>query len=232
MFPYLLFWRETYLQTFPPEFLSLCQHNSWKKLHINDLSKIDILQGFVRRKWWTINIGKTARETYSNYNQARAYVEWSSNQSKKLYLIDLSIEQSTKLWRFRKSTGRFCIWILPEYCSSALQAHAYKIVLTTVWSNSYTSEPNTFYCFPPEYNKLNLVQHGSNTAVARCMNWVYVYKYTAVSVIRESLSISVRRWGDIVARFCQTSRNVFENKMTSFQWLLTPRIYKLSVNMT
>ena len=38
-----------------------------------------------------------ARNMYSNYNQMRAYVECSPNQSKKLYLIDLSIEQSTKL---------------------------------------------------------------------------------------------------------------------------------------
>ena len=38
-----------------------------------------------------------ARNTYSNYNQMRAYVECSLNQSKELYLIDLSIEQSTKL---------------------------------------------------------------------------------------------------------------------------------------
>ena len=37
-----------------------------------------------------------ARNIYSNYNQMRAYVERSPNQSKKLYLIDLSIEQSTK----------------------------------------------------------------------------------------------------------------------------------------
>ena len=63
-----------------------------------------------------------ARNIYSNNNQMRAYVECSPNQSKKLYFIKLSIEQSTKLWRFRKSAGRFCIWILPEDCSSA---HAY-----------------------------------------------------------------------------------------------------------
>ena len=37
------------------------------------------------------------RNLYSNYNQMRAYVECSPNQSKKLYLIDLSIEQSPKL---------------------------------------------------------------------------------------------------------------------------------------
>ena len=38
-----------------------------------------------------------ARNIYSNYNQMRAYVDCSRNQSKKVYLIDLSIEQSTKL---------------------------------------------------------------------------------------------------------------------------------------
>ena len=38
-----------------------------------------------------------ARHIYSNCNQMRAYVECSPNQSKKLYLFDLSIEQSTKL---------------------------------------------------------------------------------------------------------------------------------------
>ena len=44
--------------------------------------------------------------------------------SQKLYLIELFIEQSTKLSGFRNSAGRFCISILPEYCSSALTAQA------------------------------------------------------------------------------------------------------------
>ena len=69
------------------------------------------------------------RNIYSNYNQMGAYVECSPNQFKKLYLIDLS---STKFRRFRKNAGHFCISILPEYCSSALTAHAYKMVITTV----------------------------------------------------------------------------------------------------
>ena len=56
-------------------------------------------------------------------------------QSQKLYLIDLSIEQSTKVLKFRKSAGHLCIWILPEYCSLALPAHAYKMVITTVCSD-------------------------------------------------------------------------------------------------
>ena len=38
-----------------------------------------------------------ARNIYSNCNQMRAYAECSPNQSNELYLIDLSIEQSTKL---------------------------------------------------------------------------------------------------------------------------------------
>ena len=42
-FPYLLFWRETYPQTFSPELLSICEYNSWKKLHDTNLSKMDIL---------------------------------------------------------------------------------------------------------------------------------------------------------------------------------------------
>ena len=51
------------------------------------------------------------RNMYSNYNQMRAYVKCSPNQSKILCLIDLYIEQSTKLWRVLKSAGRFCVWI-------------------------------------------------------------------------------------------------------------------------
>ena len=76
--------------------------------------------------------GNGARNVYPNYNQMRAYVECPPNQQKKLYLIDLSSEQSTKLWRFRKSAGRFCIGYLLDYCSSALPAHAYKMVIATV----------------------------------------------------------------------------------------------------
>ena len=38
-----------------------------------------------------------AKNIYSDYNQMRAYVECSPNQSEKLYLIDFSIEQATKL---------------------------------------------------------------------------------------------------------------------------------------
>ena len=34
------------------------------------------------------------RNIYSNYNQMRVYAEYSPNQPKELYLIDLSIEES------------------------------------------------------------------------------------------------------------------------------------------
>ena len=50
---------------------------------------------------------------------------------KNSYLVDPSIQQSTKLPGFRNSAGRFCISILPEYCSSALTAQANKMVITT-----------------------------------------------------------------------------------------------------
>ena len=38
-----------------------------------------------------------ARNIYSDHNEMRAYVECSPNQSKKLYFIDLSIEQLKKV---------------------------------------------------------------------------------------------------------------------------------------
>ena len=41
--------------------------------------------------------GKWREKHIAKYNQMRAYVRYSPNQSKKLCLIDLSMEQSTKL---------------------------------------------------------------------------------------------------------------------------------------
>ena len=124
-FPYLLFWREIYPQTFCPEFLSICEYNSWKKTACHRPLKN---QHFDRKY-----MENDTRNIYSNYNRIRAYAECSPNQSKKLYLIDISIEQLTKLWGFWNSAGRFCISSLPEYCSSSLIAQAYyKMVITTV----------------------------------------------------------------------------------------------------
>ena len=75
------------------------------------------------------------RNIYSNYNQMRAYVECSPNQSKKNYTLlhDFSIKPSTKFWRFRKNAGRFCIWFYESVAVwTALPAHAIKMVITIV----------------------------------------------------------------------------------------------------
>ena len=75
-----------------------------------------------------------ARNIYSNYNQMRAYVECSPNQSKKIIpyrRFHLAIDETLKIPK-RESAGRFCVQILPEYSSSALPAHAYKMVINTV----------------------------------------------------------------------------------------------------
>ena len=132
-FPYLLFWRETYPQTFPPEFLSICEYNSWKKIAcyrpLKDRHFARVCTEKTMDHWCREN---GARNIYSNYNHMRPYVECSPNQSKKLYLIDLSIEQSTKLWGFRNGAGRFCISVLPEFYSSGLTAQAYEMVIITV----------------------------------------------------------------------------------------------------
>ena len=79
-----------------------------------------------------------ARTKYPGYNHMRAYVECSPNQSKKLYLYDFSIEQSTKLSGFRNSAGRFCISIV-RVMQLALAAQAYKMVNTTVCAQTIDS---------------------------------------------------------------------------------------------
>ena len=58
------------------------------------------------------------------------------------------VETKRKLQQFRPDSY---VVLLPSHCRA---------------------EPNTFYCFSPEYNRLDLVRHGSSTAVARRMNWV------------------------------------------------------------
>ena len=132
-FPYLLFWRETYPQTFSPEFLSICEYNSWKKTACyRPLKNRHFVRVCMEKMIDHQYRENSARNIYSNYNQMRVYVECSLNQSKKFYLIDLSIKQSTKLWGFWNNAGRFCISILPEYCSSAVTAQANKMVITTV----------------------------------------------------------------------------------------------------
>ena len=72
------------------------------------------------------------RNIYSNYNQMRAYVECSPNQSKNYTLLTFPLSNQRSFLGIRNSAGRFYISILPEYCSSALTAQAYKMVITTV----------------------------------------------------------------------------------------------------
>ena len=118
----------------------------------------------------------------------RTFVECSPNQSKKLYLIDLS---SSNRQNFEDSVKVLAVSVSEFYQSIAVQLYQ-----------------------PMRITLLSLL---------------YVYKHTTVSVIRESLSISVRRHGMLLSRL---SGRVSENKMTSFQLLLTPIMdRKLSVNM-
>ena len=112
---------------------------------------------------------------------------------KRLYLIDLSIDQLTKNWRFRKSAGRFCFRILQEYCSSPLPAQAYKMIITTV-----CIQIDNYFC---------------NT-------WI---------VVDQCALLIWYSWHAFVSHL---GMNIFENKTTSFQWLLMPIMdHKLSVNM-
>ena len=126
-FPYLLFWQETYSQTFSHEFL-------WvqflkKNCVLTTFEKSTFCRGFYEENDRPSIYGENSMR---NYNQIRTYAECSPNQSKKLYLIGLSIKQSTKLWEFPNSAGRVCISILTEYCSSALTTHAFKMIITTL----------------------------------------------------------------------------------------------------
>ena len=129
----MLFWRETYPQTFPPEFLSICEYNSWKEAKCyRPLKNRHFVKVCTEKMMGCQYRENGARNIFSNCNHIRAYAERSPDQYKKLYPIDLSIEQLTKFWRFQNGAGRFCISFLPEYCSSALTAQAYKIVITTL----------------------------------------------------------------------------------------------------
>ena len=70
----------------------------------------------------------SARNTYSNYNQMRAYVECSPNQSKKIpyrpfhRAIDETLRVPEQCWPF----------LYLNFTSSALTAQAFKMVITTV----------------------------------------------------------------------------------------------------
>ena len=86
--------------------MSSCQYVSTipeKKLHVT-FQKLTVCEGLYVENDGPMDQYREngARNTYSNYNQMRAYVECSPNQSKKLYLINLAIEPSTKFLRFGK----------------------------------------------------------------------------------------------------------------------------------
>ena len=66
------------------------------------------------------------RTICSNYNQMRACVECSPDQSK---IYTLSTFPSSSRRNFEDSR---IVLAVSEYCSSALTVHAYKMVTTTV----------------------------------------------------------------------------------------------------
>ena len=122
-FPYVLFWQETYPQTFSPEFLSIFEYNSWKKLHVTDFSKMDILQGFVWRKWWTINVGKTARET-SNQTIIRWELMLNASQisQKKYTLSTFPCSNRRKI----NDSGKVLAFSVSEFYQSSITVQFYQ----------------------------------------------------------------------------------------------------------
>ena len=61
----------------------------------------------------------------------RAYVECQINKKTIPYRpYHRAIDKTLKI---QESAGHFCIWILPEYCLSAIPAYAYKMVTTTAY---------------------------------------------------------------------------------------------------
>ena len=100
-FPYLLFWRETYPQNFSPEFMPICEYNSWKNtVCCRPFKNGHFVRVCMEKMMDHQHRANGARNIYSNYNHMRAYVERSPNELKKLYLIHIFIQQSRKLWRF------------------------------------------------------------------------------------------------------------------------------------
>ena len=96
-FRYLLFWRETYPQTFPPDFMSICEYNSRKRTASYRPLKNRHFVGVCMEKMMGRQDGENGViNVYSNYNEMRACVDCSPNQSKKLYLIDLAQEKLVK----------------------------------------------------------------------------------------------------------------------------------------
>ena len=72
--------RNIYLN-FSPEFLSICEYNSWKKTACHRPFKNRHFVRACTEKMMDLQYKENgARNIYSNYNQVRAYVECSPNQ--------------------------------------------------------------------------------------------------------------------------------------------------------
>ena len=113
-------------------------------------------------------------------------------------------------------------------CTEKMMDHQYKVNSARNIYSNYNQTRALCWMLSKSIKKLYLIDPS-----------IHAYKMVTTTVCVQiencfcnKLSISVRRWGDFVARFCQPSRNVFENKMTSSQWLSTPVMdHELSVNM-
>ena len=80
---------KTCTQTSSPEFLSIYEYNSWKKLHVANLSKTKHLVRACTEKMMDHQYTENgARKVYSNNNQMKAYAECSP--------IDESLKTSEK----------------------------------------------------------------------------------------------------------------------------------------
>ena len=103
------------IETFSPQFLSMGESNSRKKIYmLPTFQKWTICKGLYQKKWLTISTRETTPETY-----VQTIIRWSLlwmlfKSIKKLYVIDIFIDQSATFWRFRKKfSGWSCVWILP-----------------------------------------------------------------------------------------------------------------------
>ena len=101
-FPCLLFWQETYPQFFFPEFLSICEYNSWKNCMLPTFQKWTFGKGLYGENGHLVRVctekmyrENSARNMYWNYNQLRAYFE-ALQMNLKNYT--LSTRGGTSIW--------------------------------------------------------------------------------------------------------------------------------------
>ena len=84
--PYWLFWRQTYLQTFSSEFLSIWVQFPEKTACYRPFKNGNFVRVSTEKMMDRQYKENGARNMYSNYNQMRANVECFPNQSKKYTL--------------------------------------------------------------------------------------------------------------------------------------------------